>query len=83
MNIIGYVLFFLGGLGFGYAAPAGYKLLPFFFPLALALGALILSGLKAEVFLKLLIALIITAAGIALGWMLDERSREGEAAEAH
>jgi hypothetical protein len=81
--IIGYVLFFLGGLAFGYAAPAIYKLLPFLFPIALALGALVSSGLKGEVFLKFFIALVITAAGVALGWMLDERSRQGEAAEAH
>jgi hypothetical protein len=81
--ILGNILFFLGGMGFGYAAPGRVKFVPFVFPLLLALGAMARDGLKAELFLKLLIALIITAIGIALGWILDERSRETEAAEAH
>jgi hypothetical protein len=81
--ILGYVLFFLAGLGFGYAAPGGTKFLPFIFPILLALGAAARDGLKAEIFLKLLAALVITAIGIAVGGMLDARSRrQDEAAEA-
>jgi len=82
VNIIGYVLFLLAGLGFGYAAPGGYKFLPFLFPLVLALGAFVRDGMQGEIFLKLLIALVLTGIGIFLGLLLDERSREGEAAEA-
>ena len=81
--ILGYVLFFLAGLGFGYAAPGGTKFVPFIFPILLALGAAVRDGLKAEIFLKLLAALVITAIGIAIGGMLDARSRrQDEAAEA-
>jgi hypothetical protein len=81
--ILGYLLFFLAGLGFGYAAPGRLKFVPFVFPILLALGAAALDGLRAPIFIKLLIALVITAIGIVLGWILDERSRETEAAEAH
>jgi hypothetical protein len=81
--VLGQILFFLGGLGFGYAAPGRVKFVPFIFPLLLALGAIARDGLRAEMLVKLLIALILTAIGIAIGWVLDERSREGEAAEAH
>jgi hypothetical protein len=80
--IIGYILFFLAGVAFGYAAPGGYKFLPFLFPLVLALGAFVRDGLQGEIFLRLLIALVLTGIGIFLGLLLDERSREGEAAEA-
>jgi hypothetical protein len=82
--ILGYVLFFLAGLGFGYAAPGGTKFVPFIFPILLAIGAAARDGLKAEIFLKLLAAIVITAIGIAIGWILDERSRrQSETAEAH
>ena len=80
--IIGYVLFFLAGVGFGYAAPGGYKFAPVLFPLVLALGAVIRDGVSGEVLLKLLLALVLTGIGIFLGLLLDERSRESEAAEA-
>jgi hypothetical protein len=82
-SILGYLLFFLGGLGFGYAAPGRLKFVPFVFPILLALGAAARDGLRGPIFIKLLIALVITAIGIVLGWMLDERSRKAEAAEAH
>ena len=80
--IIGYVLFFLAGVAFGYAAPGGYKFAPVAFPVVLALGAFVRDGLQGEIFLRLLIALVLTGIGIFLGLLLDERSREGEAAEA-
>ena len=39
MAVVAYVLFFLAGLGFGYAAMGGWKWLPLVFPLLLALFA--------------------------------------------
>jgi hypothetical protein len=75
--VLGFILFFLAGLGFGYAAPGGWKFAPFFFPVALALGAFVQDGFQGEIFLRLLIALLITGLGIFLGILIDERSREG------
>ena len=80
--IVGFILFFVAGIGFGYAAPGGYKFIPFLFPLALSLGAFVRDGLQGEIFLRLLIALVVTGIGIFLGMLLDERSRQGETAEA-
>jgi ABC-type phosphate transport system permease subunit len=81
--IVGFILFFLAGVGFGFAAPGGYKFVPFVFPVVLALGAMIRDGLQGETLLRLLLALVVTAIGIFLGMYLDERSREGgETAEA-
>ena len=37
MGITSYVLFFLAGIGFGYAAPTRWKWLPILFPIGLAL----------------------------------------------
>lgn len=68
-----YILFFLAGLGFGYAAPGRTKLIPFVFPLLLGLFALLIYGFEGAVILRLIIALIVTALGILLGTMLDQR----------
>jgi len=80
--IVGYLLFFLAGVGFGYAAPGRLKLLPFLFPVVLALGALMRNGLDAALVLRLLLALVITAVGIFIGRELDERSRRRREAAA-
>jgi hypothetical protein len=71
--ILGYILFFLAGLGFGYAAPGNLKYIPFLFPLVLALGAMVRDGVQGEILLRLLIAFVITGVGIVLGRMLEER----------
>jgi hypothetical protein len=81
MNVIGYVLFFLAGLGFGYAAPGRVKLLPLVFPLILALGAILRDGVQGEIVLRLVFALVLTFIGIVLGFMIDQRT--GREAAAH
>jgi hypothetical protein len=78
--VIGFILFFVAGLGFGYAAPGNLKLIPFLFPLALALGAMFKDGVQGEILLRLLIALVITAAGIFLGRVLEDRLEPDETA---
>jgi hypothetical protein len=78
--VIGYVLFFLAGLGFGYAAPGNLKLVPFAFPILLALGAMLKDGVQGEILLRLLVALVITAVGIFLGKMLEDRLEPDESA---
>ena len=75
MGITGYLLFFLAGVGFGYAAPPKWRWLPFLFPLALGLYALFIYGIDASILIRLLVALIITALGILVGTMIDARGR--------
>ena len=48
MGITAYVLFFLAGIGFGYAAPTRWKWLPILFPIALALGIFIGMMIEAR-----------------------------------
>jgi hypothetical protein len=71
--VIAYVLFFLAGLGFGYAAPGGWKFVPFVFPILLAIGAMLRDGVQGEILLRLLVALVLTAVGIVLGAILEQR----------
>ena len=78
--VIGYVLFFVAGLGFGYAAPGNFKFVPFIFPIALALGAMLKNGVQGEILLRLLIALVITAVGILLGRLLEARFEPDQSA---
>jgi hypothetical protein len=72
--VISYLLFFLAGVGFGYAAPPKWKWLPLLFPLALGVGAIVIHGLDGSILLRLVIALIITVLGILLGTMIDARA---------
>ena len=80
--VTAFVLFFVAGLGFGYATPGVAKGIPLLFPLLLAIGALFKYGLDAEIFLRLVIALLLTALGIVLGAALDARGARRQAAGA-
>ena len=72
MGITAYVLFFLAGVGYGYAAPRRWRWLPILFPIAL--GAVFIHGLDSTAVIRLLIALIVTAAGVFVGMMIDARA---------
>ena len=74
MGITAYVLFFLAGIGFGYAAPTRWKWLPVLFPIALALGAIFIHGVDAAVVVRLTIALVVNAAGIFVGMLIEARA---------
>jgi hypothetical protein len=74
VGITAYLLFFLAGVGFGYAAPPKWKWLPLLFPLALGLGAIVNHGVDGSILLRLLVALIITVLGILVGTLIDART---------
>jgi uncharacterized BrkB/YihY/UPF0761 family membrane protein len=79
VGITAYLLFFLAGLGFGYAAEGKWRWLPLLFPLALGLFALFTYGPDASVLIRLIVALLITALGVVLGGIIDARtSARGE-----
>ena len=79
--IVGFFLFFLAGLGFGFSLEGKGKFIPLIFPILLSIGAFIQWGLDGAIFVRLIIALIITVIGIVLGTMLAARG-SGEAAGA-
>lgn len=81
MGVIAFIIFFLAGLGFGYAASPRAKWLPLLFPIALSIGAFINGGDTGPIFVRLAIALAVTIVGIAIGWLLEARS-EGRRASA-
>jgi hypothetical protein len=74
MEVASYVMFFLGGLGFGFAAPGGWKWLPLAFPLGLFVIAVLQEGTDGTVVIRLIVALLITIAGVLLGALLEQRS---------
>jgi hypothetical protein len=76
-GITAYVLFFLAGVGFGYAAPPKWKWLPLLFPLALGIAALVNYGPDASVLLRLVVAIVITVVGLVVGAAIDARARRG------
>jgi hypothetical protein len=80
VEIAPYVLFFIAGLGFGYAASGKLKWLPLLFPLALAVGAALQQGIDGTWVLRVIIALLVTTGGVLLGALLDARGERGERA---
>jgi hypothetical protein len=76
--VVAYVLFFIAGLGFGFAARGIWKLLPLLFPLVLFLLAANSFGIDAEVVLRLVVAILVTLAGVVLGSLLGVRGRREE-----
>jgi hypothetical protein len=80
VGVAAYVLFFIAGLGFGYAAVGKWKFLPIVFPLALAIGAALQQGVDGTWVFRLIVALIVTAGGVVLGAVLDARGERGERA---
>jgi general stress protein CsbA len=80
VGVVAYALFFVAGLGFGYAAVGKWKWIPILFPLALALGAAIQQGVDGTWVVRLIVALLVTAGGVLLGALLDARGQRGERA---
>jgi hypothetical protein len=78
VGVAAYLLFFLAGLAFGFAAPGRWKWVPLVFPLALALGAILKQGIDGAVVIRLVVALLVTAAGVLLGSLLEHRAGRGE-----
>jgi hypothetical protein len=75
-GIVAYLLFFIAGLGFGYAAEGKWRWLPLLFPLVLGLFALLKYGPDASVIIRLIVALVITALGVLVGAAVDARGSE-------
>jgi hypothetical protein len=79
VDIASYLIFFLAGLGFGFAASGRWKWTPLVFPVALALGAAYQEGVDGTLLVRLVIALVVTAGGVLLGALLDRRGRREQA----
>jgi hypothetical protein len=77
VDIASYLIFFLAGLGFGFAAPGKSKWVPLAFPLALALAAAFQEGIDGTLVIRLIVALLVTAGGVQLGALLDSRGARG------
>jgi hypothetical protein len=67
VEIASYVIFFLAGVGFGFAAPGMWTWTPLVFPLALALGVEYEEGVDGALLIRLVVALLVTAGGVLLG----------------
>jgi hypothetical protein len=78
--VVAYVLFLLAGLAFGFAAVGKWKWLPLVFPLALAIAAALREGVDGTLVFRLVLALLVTVAGVVLGVLIDRRQRTGESA---
>jgi hypothetical protein len=73
--VVSFVLFFLAGVAFGFAAFGMWKWLPLAFPLVLALMTALSEGIDGTLILRLLVALVVTVVGVLLGVLLDRREQ--------
>jgi hypothetical protein len=74
MAIASYVVFFLAGLGFGYAASGLWKWLPLAFPLLLFAITAFQEGVGGAAVIRLVVALLVTAGGVLVGMLLERRA---------
>jgi hypothetical protein len=82
MAVASYVIFFLSGLGFGYAAPGLWKWLPLAFPLVLFGITAFQEGVGGTAVVRLILALLITAGGVLVGMLLERRAERPRVAGA-
>jgi hypothetical protein len=68
--VVSYVLFFIAGLGFGYAALGAWRWLPLALPLLLALYTALQDGVDGVLVVRVLVAVVVTVVGIIAGTML-------------
>jgi hypothetical protein len=78
--VVSYVLFFLAGLGFGYAAHGAWKWLPLAVPLAFALFTAFTEGVNGTFVARVVLALVLTAVGVVLGMLLERRGERSDQA---
>jgi len=76
-----YVIFFLAGLAFGYAAPGRSKWIPLLFPVALFLIAVFQEGASGTTVIRLIVALVVTVVGVLLGILIERRTDESSRAQ--
>jgi hypothetical protein len=69
--VVAFLLFFIAGLGFGFAAAGVWKWLPLAFPLVLALVAALQEGVDGTWLLRLAMAVVVTVVGVVVGRLLD------------
>ena len=76
--IIGFVLFFLTGLVFGYAAPKAWAIVPIFLPIVVGLYTGLMDVFDTELVVLMLVGVGVTVGGIVLGRMILYATEGGQ-----
>jgi hypothetical protein len=76
--IVGFILFFIAGVAFGFAAPGRAAFLAVLVPILLAMVDAFANGVDGHLVLTLVVAIVITIGGVVLGRMLADRTGERE-----
>ncbi|MFL5780117.1 MAG: hypothetical protein ACJ760_02285 [Thermoleophilaceae bacterium] len=76
--MVGFVVFFVAGFVFGYAAPGLSAFIPVLFPLVIGLYTGLTQGFDGHIVLFTLLGIVVTLVGIVLGRMLTARLEGGE-----
>lgn len=77
--MVGFIVFFLAGFVFGYAAPGVWGLFPVLIPFAMGLYTGLSDGFDGHVVLFLIIGIIVSLVGTLLGRALQYRFEQDEA----
>ena len=78
----GFVVFFLAGFAFGYAAPGAWGLFPVVIPFAMGLYTGLTDGFDGHIVLFMIIGIILSLVGTLLGRVLQYRFERDEAPRA-
>jgi hypothetical protein len=75
--VLGFIIFFLAGFAFGYAAPGGWGLAPALIPFLMGLYTGANQGFDGHVILFTILGIIVSIVGTLLGRMLAYRLEGG------
>jgi hypothetical protein len=78
-QVAGFIVFFLAGLAFGYAAPGAWGLFPVVIPFFMGLYTGLSDGFDGHVILFMIIGIIVSLVGSLIGRVLQYRFERDEA----
>lgn len=81
-QVLGFIVFFLAGFVFGYAAPGPWGLFPVVIPFVMGVYTGLTNGFDGHVILFTIIGMVVSLVGSLLGRALQYRLERDEAPDA-
>jgi hypothetical protein len=78
--VIGFILFFVTGVAFGFAAPGAFSFLALAIPTFFAVMDALANGVDGHLLITFVIAIVLTVVGIVVGRLLADIMSERDAA---
>ena len=78
--VIGFILFFLTGVAFGFAAPGAFAFIALAIPVFFAVMDALANGIDGHLVITFVLAIVLTVVGVVIGRLLADVLSERDAA---